>query len=382
MRNKEEIRLQRVVMAFCAILFAVFSFLFVARYQSTLLELLYEKVATGKLQYNAYIVAAVITTALTVFALWLNRYTGFKREWTAFSFMPSALLLAFVTDIDRSLYTGEYDFLKWIIVFALALFAYAAFSFVLRRVLFAKIKNIAMSANRIIWRNLVLFVILFSLVGFLSNGEENFKREVLIASYYNKGDVEMALKVGVRSNVASHTLTAQRAYILAKEGLLGEKLFEYPQLYGAEGLIPDVVQTSPLVPDSVFTMLGVVPGDGEKARELLKRALDADDVSNAVKDYYLSALLLDRCIVEFVDAVECLYPDTEITDLPKHYQEALMLYSNIEGAEQMVENNAMLEQFEVFKALECEHDDFFVRGNYLRRKFRHTYWWYCLYGNI
>ena len=51
-------------------------------------------------------------------------------------------------------------------------------------------------------------------------------------------------------------------------------------------------------------------------------------------------------------------------------------------AEQMVENNAMLEQFELFKALECEHDDFFVRGNYLRRKFGHTYWWYCLYGNI
>jgi hypothetical protein len=49
MKNKEEIRLQRVVMALCAILFAVFSFLFVAEYQSSLLELLYDKVATGKL---------------------------------------------------------------------------------------------------------------------------------------------------------------------------------------------------------------------------------------------------------------------------------------------------------------------------------------------
>ena len=64
MKNKEEIRLQRIVMALCAILFAVFSFLFVAKYQSALLELLYEKVATGKLQYNAYVVATVISTEL------------------------------------------------------------------------------------------------------------------------------------------------------------------------------------------------------------------------------------------------------------------------------------------------------------------------------
>lgn len=382
MRNKEEIRLQRVVMALCAILFAVFSFLFVARSQSALLELLYEKVSTGKLQYNAYVVAAVISVTLTSFALWLNRYTGFKREWTAFSFMPSALLLAFVTDIDRSLYTGEYDFLKWIIVFALGVFAYAAFSFVLRRVLFAQIKNIAMSANRIIWRNLVLFVILFSMVGFLADGEENFKREALVASYYNKGDIEKALEVGARSNVASQTLTAQRAYILAKEGLMGEKLFEYPQLYGAEGILPETEQISPLVPDSVFSMLGVEPQPGEKAKDLLKRAVDANAVSNPVKDYYLSALLLDRDIVEFVDAVERLYPDTDRKYLPKHYQEALVLYSSIDGSVSNVDSGAIMEQFEAFKVLEAGHDDFFVRGNYLRRKFGRTYWWYYLYGNI
>ena len=88
MRNKEEIRLQRVVMALCAVTFAVFSFLFVAKYQSSLLELLYDKVATGKLKYNAYVVGASISLALTVLALWLNRFSGFKREWTALSFMP------------------------------------------------------------------------------------------------------------------------------------------------------------------------------------------------------------------------------------------------------------------------------------------------------
>ncbi|MBQ5616152.1 MAG: hypothetical protein IIU90_00175, partial [Bacteroidaceae bacterium] len=112
MKNKEEIRLQRVVMALCAILFAVFSFLFVAEYQSSLLELLYDKVATGKLEYNGYVAGGVISLALTLLALWINKYTGFKREWTAFAFMPSALILSFITDIDRSLYVGGYDYIK------------------------------------------------------------------------------------------------------------------------------------------------------------------------------------------------------------------------------------------------------------------------------
>ena len=381
MRNKEEIRLQRVVMALCAILFAVFSFLFVAKSQSVLLELLYDKVATGKLQYNAYVVGGVISVALTIFALWLNKFTGFKREWTAFSFMPSAMVLAFITDIDRSLYTGEYDYLKWIIVLAIGVFAYAAFSFVLRRILFAKIKNVAMSANRIIWRNLVLFVILFSLVGFLSNGEENFKREALVASYYKKGDSDNALQVGYLSNVASHSLTVQRAYILAKGGMLGERLFEYPQYYGADGLIPAKEQVSPLVPDSVYALLGASPLQGEEALDVFKRALKNDNVSPAAKDYYLSALLLDRKIVEFTDNVKILYPDTETANLPKHYQEALLLYSSING-DSVQASAAMQEQFNAFKALEAEYEDIFVRGNYLRRHFGRTYWWYFLYGNI
>lgn len=380
MRNKDEIRLQRVVMALCAILFATFSFLFIAKYQSPLLELMYEKVSTGKLQYNGYVLGACVTIMLTLLALWLNRFAGFKREWTAFSFIPSILILSFITDIGRSLYTGEYNYSKWIVAFSVGLFAYTSISFVIRRVLFAKIKNIAMSANRIIWRNLILFVILFTIVGFLSNGDENFKRESLIASYYKKGDTDNALKVGYSSKVSSKTLTTQRAYILAKEGLLGDKLFEYPQYYGVAGLIPDTIQTSPLVPDSVFVLLGLAPTPGEDAKEFIRRAMDVDSATNVVKDYYLSALLLDKQIVEFVDAVELFYPEVEKSGLPKHYQEALILYESIDGSPLYPDKTELHDFFDRFKAVEAQHDDLFVRSNYVRREFGRTYWWYFLYG--
>lgn len=382
MRNKEEIRLQRVVVALSATLFAVFSFLFVAKFQTPLLELLYERVATGKLEYNAYVVGASISIFLTLFALWINRYTGFKREWTALSYLPSSILLAFITDIDRSIYIGGYNYQKWIIVALIGVFAYASFSYVLRRVLFAKIKNVAMSANRIVWRNLEIFVVLFCLVGFLSNGEENFKREALVESYYRKGNVKKALEVGYLSNTVSKTLATQRAYILAKEGLLGEKLFEYPQPYSSDVLFPEDVQVSPLVPDSVFSLIGVNPVPGEKMLETLKRTVESVSCTPAARDYYLSAMLLDRRLVEFAGTVASLYPDVKISDMPKHYQEALVLYSNIDGSVVDSDNNGMQELYDAFKALEKQYDDPFVRANYMRRNFGRTYWWYYLYGNI
>lgn len=382
MRNKEEIRLQRVVVALSATLFALFSFLFVAKYQSPLLELFYTRVATGKLEYNAYVAGASISIFLTLFALWLNRYTGFKREWTALSYIPSALLLAFITDIDRSLYTGEYNYSKWIIISLIGVFTYASFSYVLRRVLFAKIKNVAMSANRIVWRNLEIFVVLFSLVGFLSNGEENFKREALVESYYNKGDIKKALEVGYLSNTVSQTLVAQRAYILAKEGLMGEKLFEYPQPYASDALFPESVQVSPLVPDSVFSLIGINNVPGEKITVTLKRAVDSGLYTPAARDYYLSVMLIDRRLVEFVGAVAKLYPDVKVSELPKHYQEALVLYSNIDNPVLDSDCNGMQELFNAFKTLEIQYDDPFVRANYMRRRFGRTYWWYYLYGNI
>ena len=73
MRNSSEIRLQRVVAYTCATLFALFSFTFIAFYQAPLLEMMYNHVATGKLEYNNVVVAGVITAFLTLLAVWLCR---------------------------------------------------------------------------------------------------------------------------------------------------------------------------------------------------------------------------------------------------------------------------------------------------------------------
>lgn len=381
MRNKEEKRLQRVVALFCATLFVLFSFLFVAVYQSPLLEALYDHVATGKLDYNGYLVAAVISPLLTLLALWLNRIAKFQREWTAMAYLPSALLLAFITDIDRSLYVGGWSSTSWIVIFSVAMFVYAALAFVLQRVLFEKIKNLAMSTNRMIWRNLILFVIMFCLTGTLSNGEENFKREALVASRYKGGDAEGALAVGYKSLDASRELTAMRAYILAKENSLGERLFEYPQLYGADGLLPFPHQTSPLSPDSVATLLGDTIKENENTLGYLRRLAYADTLSLAARDYYLSALLLEKEVIEFEAELARMCGSYRADSLPKHYREALLLLKEFSNEHSPnLEDSVLNSKFRSLREVESKYDDALMRNNYVRKAFGRTYWWYFLYG--
>ena len=381
MRNNEERRLQRVVAYSCATLFALFSFFFIAKYQAALLELLYDNLATGKLGFSPYVAGAVVSVALTLLAVWLNRIAKFQREWTAMAYLPSTLLLAFITDIDRTIYTGGWSPWGWVTIFVVGLFVYMFFSFILRRILFEKIKNAAMSANRVLWRNLLLFVLLFCLCGTLSNGEENFKREALVVSYYKKGDADAALKVGYRSLDASQQLTAMRAYILAGEGLLGERIFEYPQFYASSGLLPAAVQTSALSPDSVYSMLGIAPVAGKSAMQLLEDAAKGDSVKPLLKDYYLTALLLDKRLVEFKEQLSRLYPEASADSLPKHYREALLLHAEIDGNSSLsLSSDTLFQMFDSLKRIENSYDDVFVRGNYVRKSFGRTYWWYFLYG--
>lgn len=383
MRGKEEKRLQRVVAYICATLFALFAFVFVAVYQSPLLEALYDHVATGKLSYNGYIAGTLLSVVLTLLALWLNRFAQFRREWTAMAYLPSALILAFVTDVDRSLYTGGRSYLGWILVFIAGIAVYAAFSFVLHRVLFEKIKNIAMSSNRIIWRNLMLFVFIFCLTGMLSNAEENFKRETLLFSRYKKGDVEGALSVGCKSLDASPELTAMRAYVMASNGLLGERLFEYPQPYGSEGLLLAPEQTSVLAPDSIYMLIGGRPAKGEKAIQFLSRVAHADTLNIVARDYYLSALLLDKRLPEFKNELPALYGNFKADELPKHYREALLLVSEFDkDYTHGLSSDTLFVQFGKLREIESRHDDALVRNNYVRKEFGRTYWWYYLYMQL
>lgn len=379
MRNTGEKRIQGFITSFCTIAFAVFSFTFVAMYKSPVFEVVYDSVATGKLLFNAYVVAGVMTTVLVGLALWLNRFAKFQREWTAMAFLPSALLLAFITDIDRTFFVGGKSYTLWMWILATGVVVYLFFSFVLKRILFEKIKNPTVVGNKILWRNLILLAFFFFSVGCLSSGESSFRYEAVQYVNYMRGNVDAALAVGKSSPFSSRQLTAQRAFLLASVNRLGESFFEYPVAYGAEGLLPSVMRDAPIAPDSAYSLIGVPRGAEEKAVDYLSRAVASDTAGNAARDYYLCSLLAERRIVDFSDAIYEYYRVGDV--LPKHYREALVLYSYVTPEYSL--------PFDAAESLK-EIDDFITR---LKRPdcgtrclaalfddYGDTYWWYFLYG--
>lgn len=381
MKSAREIRLFRMVRIVCAIVFVVFAYTFLSLYKAPLLELAYDLAATGKLQYDENITAAILTLVLLLLTLWLNKFAKFSREWEALAYLPACTLLAFTTDVDRTLYTGGEFTWSWVWIGGIVTVVYMLASWVLQRVLFMRIKDITRATNRIMWRNLLLLSLLFCYTGLLSGGDENFKHEAMVYHYVKKGDFATAKKVAQRSLTASQQLTAARAYLLAHDGELGESLFTYPQYYGVDGLLPTFEATSPINMDTVSNFLKVNPIKNEEAIAYLKRALDVDTAAAVVKDYYLSALLLDKRLDEFVDSLPGCYNVANVTSLPRYFKEALLLHGKINDRLDVQFTDAELEKrYAEFVALEREHKDLLVRSNYLRRSFGDTYWWYYLYG--
>ncbi|MBQ8543199.1 MAG: hypothetical protein IJ436_06980 [Bacteroidaceae bacterium] len=379
MRNSGERRLQNFITAFCTACFAIFSFTFIAIYKSPLIEMVYNSVATGKLQYNGYVLSGVVTAILVGLALWLNRFAKFQREWTAMAFLPSALLLAFLTDIERTIFVGNGSLVEWAWIFVIGIAFYLFLSFLLARILFKKIKNPTMVANRIVWRNLVLLTLTFLSIGYLSGGDKNFMREAVQYKYYCKGDADAALAVGAHSPLASQQITAQRAFLLSLKGELGERLFEYPQYYGADGLLPTAVRTMPVVPDSIYSHIGLSRAVGESVTDFLARAVGGDSVSIVAQEYYLSSLLLERRIVDFADKVYEFYNVSD--ELPKHYKEALVLYSYIVPEYSLAFNaDDMSASLKSMIEAVKHKGKASVFSAQLQAEYGNTYWWYFLYG--
>lgn len=380
MKSAKEIRLFRMVRIVCAIVFCIFSFTFLAVYQAPLLEVLYDLTATGKLQYNEYITAGIITFVLLLITLWLNKFAKFNREWEAFAYLPACVILAFITNIDRTIYTGGGFSWSWVWICFFVLFIYVFLSWILRRVLFMRIKDITRAANRIMWRNLLLLSILFGFTGFLSDCDENFMHESLVYHYIKKGDIQTAKRVARRSLIASQELTAGRVYLLAKDNELGNFLFTYPQYYGLDGLLFCSEQTSPLSADMVYDFLKVRPQSGENTLTFLRRAVEIDTVSETVKDYYLSALLLDKRLSEFVEVLHRFYNLSDV-NLPLHYKEALLLYAETNDSYELPFKDEELEKkYNDMIVLERKYEDILVRSNYVRKFFGNTYWWYYIYA--
>ena len=98
----------------------------------------------------------------------------------------------------------------------------------------------------------------------------------------------------------------------------------------------------------------------------------------AACDYLLTACLLDKNLNQFALIVRKLYAD--IRSLPKHYCEALILYTHLRSNPVIIYKDDVLDaDFKDFQELDKKFSDKNMQRNAVRQIYGNTYWYYYFF---
>ena len=376
-----------VIAIICGILFVSFSFVYLYQFQGEVMRFVVETYLQGRFSYSPFWGAVILTLALCVIRWLFNRITRFRGSWLAFSYLPAYCILSFITCVHPT--EGIVDGKAFSIGFSgiwIAVVAYVAIGCWYRKFLYRRSREVRNKLNEALLPNLIVVIMGSYATGFVGNDNVILHHELAVAQYIRVGEFEKALEVGQKSLHNSQTLTALRAFALSNTDSLGQRLFCYPQGYGAEGLFLNEGQgnVSSVSNEKIQVYLGCeLRHTDESTVTYLQRLSSEDSCASAkVVDYYLCALLLEKRLEEFYHALLSSYADHS-SPLPRHYQEALLVYGQLTGREPALFakcDEHIKARHRAFIDLQKEYQEPLHQNNYTRRRFGDTYWWYYCYG--
>lgn len=372
-------RTVRILAVAYGFLFFAFSVIYLAVFQVDVSEALHHELSRGKTVYSPWISAVLVTIVLMLLCWFINGLVRLKGVLEALSYFPACLILGVLMDVGYEAFHGTDIWTQWAWLLPLLLVLYVVLGFLLSRYAYF-LMNPNCAAGITINSNLfILLMLCFMTVG-IGNTDIHFHHEVQMEEALRKQDYEKARKVAANTMDPSRNLTALRAYSMSREGTMGEYLFQYPQLYGAAGLLMDSDErkTVRMDADSLYTYLGDRPAVGEPALKFFRRICSEETGNHTTLDYYLSALLLERKLDEFVSAYHDLYDAGD--SVPRYYRQALFLYSKMHpSAASDTADAAMEELWDKYTGKQQELSGQRGEGNRMRREFGDTYWWYHQY---
>lgn len=372
-------RAARILTVACGLLFSIFSFVYLFVFQKDVVGALHYSLSQGKTHYSPLIGAVIITVVLLIFRWGINGLMGLKGPVRSLSYFPSCLLLGVLTDVNRNIFHGGSIEDKWLWLLPLLLLTYIGITYTLRRV-FRFWLNREVSVLELINSNLAILMLLCLMTVGIGNSNVNFHHELAVEQSIRNHDYTGARMVGVESLETTRTLTVLRAHAMSLEGTMGKHLFEYPQYYGAEGLLfePHSQETLRLNADSLYAYLGAKPHATEKTLDYLARICHDEVGKHTALNYYLSALLLDKKLDKFVSAVDTYYFEQDT--LPRYYQEAAALYKHSHpDYVREVKDTLTVQRLNEFLSRQKEFTSPVEEKNRMRREYGDTYWWYYHY---
>ena len=370
----------QAVMVMCALVFVVFSFLWLYFFQADIMYVAQHVLSGGKTQYGRTWGAILITLVLWLLQWGVFGLSKLRQRLHALTWFPSMLGLAVLTsvsaDIDRHFSFGAW---LWLVPLLLLLWGGAV---MLARSLqaYGALPNVSFF-SRPMWSNLLLMALMICGVAVCGNTNAVFHYRAHAEVALLQGDDEEALRVGQESLETDSCLMMVRMYALSRQGVMGERLFEYALVPTSDAMLPTTpaVRLQVYPADSLFRHLGAIPRRPMRPMEYLQALIRNGQAKPAAADYLLCGYLLDRNLDEFASNIGQYYTIND--SLPRHYREALVLYTHQRSHPVLVYHDAVLdEDYADFQELEETYATTSERKGKMMESYANSYWYY--YGYV
>ena len=365
----------------CAIVFVLFSFCWLFFFQSDQLAMTQHVLSGGLTHYNALWGTLIIIAVLMLLQLIIYRIIRLNKRSHALTYVPSMMLLALVSEISRQIESGE-GVSGWIWVLpVIALLVWAGVAAVAKLVQEIESDRDFSLFSRPMWINALLMALQIICVAWIGNTNAVYHYRMQTETLLADGKYQKALEVGRRSLESDANLLMLRMYALARENALGERLFEYPISANVEQILPTSGRTRMYYcpEDSLWRFLGGRPAEAMTPMHFLDLLERRDSiVPRQVIDYKLCGLLIDRQIDRFAREIGKYYKLDE--RLPKHYREALVLYTHSRSNPVVTYHHAVAdEDWRNLLELERHYPNPTERKGRVEDQYHGTYWYYYRY---
>ena len=366
--------LQQIV---CAIVFLLFTIIYLYFFQADLLAMEQHVLSGGTTHYERNIGTLVITSVLMLLQMMVSRLLPWRGKLYALTYLPSAALLGLLTSIDEQ-FSVHLSYGGWLWLTLLLIVLYIVLT--LRYHRDAAVRRWCRGKG--IWEETRsnLFIMLVLLLGIcgMGNTDAVLHYRLHMEHLISEGQYEKALSIGEKSDETDVNLTMLRACALTRTRNLGNALFEYAICGGSESLLPNGNQAKCLLnsDNEMFKLMAIRPRGNMSVMKYLMY-LDTNGLGRkSVTDYLLCGYLLDGKIDAFARSIVRKY-NIESPTLPKHYKEALTLYTHLRSNPDVVFHNPVMDaDYADFVKTVRTYKDKHIGLAYTRSSYGNTYWQY------
>lgn len=376
-RNERAITL-RVV---CAFAFLLFTFFWLYFFQGDILAVAQHELSGGKTHYNRTIGAIIVTVVLFGLHLLVFVLTRLTRRTHALTYLPSMLLLAFVSSISVPFCWGA-----WLWAAPLVLLLWGGAVWLSKQLLpigeAMENRNRLQLFSRVTWINMLQLAFMMIGVAAVSNTNavQHFRAHVEVALM--EDNVDEALRTGSCSLETDESLTMLRIFALSQKGQLADHLFEYTISGTSADMLPmkgSKGQLMLMTDTLLWQHFGVSPDSMMSTHLSVAQYLDSLECDTlatpAWRDYKLMGQLIDRRLDTFVVCLPRYYK-MEADSLPRHYREALVLYQQAVDTSFIYSDSLMLSSWYDFHINDSIYPKVTERRIRTEGQFRGTYWYY------